>query len=68
MASKYARRHYEDVAALLKTHVEGALKSDTHYETNDLLVVEDITADFISLFTQDNPAFDADRFKKACGF
>ena len=69
MASKYARRHYEDVANLLNTRLKSAMGSDAMEDHGSAAYfVERIIDDFADLFQKDNPNFDATRFMKACGF
>jgi len=55
---KYAKRHYEDVAKLLREY------ADCPPEQYPLLV--GIRADFITMFRDDNTRFDADKFLSAC--
>jgi hypothetical protein len=52
MPSKYARRHYEDIADIMRS---SASKSD-------------IASKVESLFASDNPRFDRARFRKAAGY
>ena len=56
MASKYQKRHYEDVARLLKSSRDPCPACITV-----------LAAEFANLFTADNPLFDRERFLMACG-
>ncbi len=60
MASKYQKRHYEDVASILK----GAL--DEHEETSQR-PIESMVWEFDALFTEDSPLYDSEHFLRACG-
>ena len=64
MASKYARRHYEDTARILKA-TRGKMR--TAEEINARRVWYDIHAHYVDLFVEDNDRFDAERFNIACG-
>lgn len=55
---KYAKWHYEDVAKLLREY------ADCPPEQYPLLV--SIRADFITMFRDYNPRFDAGKFLDAC--
>lgn len=68
MATKYERRHYEDVAKILKEYAPvgwGYISDNTQikYDT-----AQDIAEDFARLFKADNPNFNEAKFQKACGF
>lgn len=69
MASKYAKRHYEDVAEILCaafTEVAGTVERRERRPdvTRTLMHIRN---DFTTLFTADNPLFDRERFLAACG-
>ena len=59
MASKYQKRHYEDVARILK--------SLRDQERDGPTVIELVCDEFEDLFRWDNPLFDVVRFRKAAG-
>ena len=56
MTTRYQKRHYEDVARILK--------SDAGHLDR---VRNTIIQEFTDLFATDNPLFDRDRFLSACG-
>lgn len=66
MASKYQKRHYEDVAQLLKdarsSYLENGGACPTHGDAFICLMDE-----FAHLFGGDNSLFNKQRFLKACG-
>ena len=62
MGSKYQKRHYEDVAEILKAHLDSTRKDGYHHKTMDSIVRE-----FSLMFEDDNPLFDRERFLEACG-
>lgn len=68
MASKYARRHYEDTAEILR--VQEPKNEDF---TVDYLYKSAhgtwrmIQRDFRALYADDNPRFNVERFNAACG-
>lgn len=64
---KYSRRHYEDAAAILNKHVVRTGPKVSHYDPIEYASVLAIIRDFADLFQQDNPQFDRDRFRMACG-
>lgn len=54
MASKYSRQHYEDIAQLLHIGFEA-----------EGLMLDGLVDDFVNLFTDDSPRFNADKFRAA---
>ena len=63
MASKYQKRHYEDVARIL-SH---ARAHEPRFGTGQFTATGQAIVDFADLFAADNPLFDRERFLKACG-
>tara|TARA_Y100000310_G_C20608324_1_gene776688 strand:- start:518 stop:739 length:222 start_codon:yes stop_codon:yes gene_type:complete len=67
----YQRRHYEDVAGILKDikqdikELEGVVFESESLEAARQGVVRIIEEDFITLFAKDNPLFKRNRFRKA---
>ncbi len=59
MTTRYQKRHYEDVARLLRERSEHIF--------DEPLVRQVIEIDFADLFAADNPDFDRERFLAACG-
>ena len=70
MASKYQKRHYEDVARVLTVayervnYTEGLVMEKMPRVREHIQFIAD---DFAALFGADNPLFDRERFFKACG-
>lgn len=68
MASKYARRHYEDTARILG---EARPNVDMWEAPGEYAIANrmwsDVHAGFVTLFAEDNPRFDWERFNVACG-
>ena len=62
MPSKYTRRHYEDVAAILKDAREIVPSNETSISLAEVGRLEER---FVDLFTWDNERFDEERFRKA---
>ena len=60
MASKYARRHYEDIADIL--HMLYRRGKPGH----GVQLFTETMGDFVELFKGDNTRFDEGRFKTAC--
>lgn len=58
MSSRYAKRHYADVASILK-------EARKHSKS---VVIRRIEKDFIRMFKNDNSRFDEDMFLQASGF
>ena len=50
--SKFTRRHYEDIASLIRNL--DVLARDTHIQK------------YVAMFSKDNPLFDRERFLNAC--
>lgn len=67
---KYARRHYEVIAVLLKVNLRDAIQSDIdrQSENNEEDRANQIIQDFAQMFKVDNPSFDCNRFYEACGY
>ena len=64
MASRYSKRHYEDMAAMIRD-----LRPDMGfdlYTRGERAAYDAIANRLIELFKADNPRFDADRFEEAC--
>ena len=62
MAAKFTRRHYEAIADVLRGETDNQAPL---FSLGELArIVDKLTL----AFKQDNPAFDADRFRVACGF
>ena len=61
--SKYQKRHYEDVARIIREAYEAA---DRSFLTK-AEVVALLAGTFAGTFAADNPLFDRERFLKACG-
>ena len=60
MASKYQKRHYEDMARILyKVRSMAPVTSPS--------TIELIHDEMVHMFGQDNPLFDELRFTEACG-
>ena len=57
--SKFQRRHYEAIAKVLRSEFNGGLEC----EFITLLIVMD---KLVEMFAEDNPAFDSDKFIRAC--
>ncbi len=57
----YKRRHYEDVARILGARKNLAANLNTHASRE--AHIDEVAADFIALFLDDNPRFDPARFK-----
>lgn len=66
MASKYQKRHYEDVAIII---MDAWSRCDavTGQEEHSNAILSFLGGDFANLFATDNPNFDRERFLKACG-
>lgn len=62
MASKYARRHYQDVAAVIASM--DSYRDEVRSPTVDG-AIDAIMHKFADLFEQDNPNFKRDRFLAA---
>lgn len=52
---KFSKRHYEAVAAMFRKLAR------TSWKANELA-----PTDFVRLFSEDNPSFDPEKFRKAC--
>ena len=63
-STRYAKRHYEDVARILQK--EFKLYADHGMVDNVITPHSRIRDQFVELFTLDNDRFDAVRFKRAC--
>ena len=61
MASKYQKRHYEDVARLIADIVR------CRFSATSGATAKDMEGYFAAVFAADNPNFDRERFLKACG-
>ena len=59
MSSKYARRHYEDTAEIMRVHMNAA-RTPRERE-----VIDDIAREFAHLYANDNSRFDSARFANA---
>lgn len=62
--SKYAKRHYTDVARIISETREAARLNYAHPAANQ--AIGEMTRKFLDLFGADNPAFNADKFVDAC--
>ena len=66
MTTRYQKRHYEDVAGLLRHTV-------THHPAGNstadgaVIAMTQVMVDFANLFAADNLLFDRARFLAACG-
>ena len=56
------RKHYVAIAEVIEK-----ARTQVHLNKQHMETVEKIVADLIEIFSKDNPEFDANRFKKACG-
>lgn len=59
-----SRKHYESVANMV-ARLDATLSDPTQAPD---IAVRDHADDLADLFADDNPAFDRDRFIRACGF
>ena len=59
LPAKYQRRHYTEIAGMLRDML------DDHDDLFQASVVSDLEKRFSTLFGADNPRFDADRFRDA---
>lgn len=57
--SKFQRRHYEAIAKVLQIEFNVCLES----EFITLIILKD---KLVRMFAEDNPAFDSDKFIRAC--
>lgn len=62
MASKYAKRHYEDIAALMAREITYRPERPNRKTT-----LRGVVRELVDLFARDNPRFDRERFIAACG-
>ena len=75
MASKYQKRHYEDVARILRPLMAAETECDSCLDHEcdgynclcDCHVGDHVVQEFTYLFADDNPLFKKQRFLKACG-
>lgn len=68
MASRYQRRHYEDMANLINDLMPEDVPADDYPVMAGIRHGLILTANrMIELFKEDNPNFDVVRFEKACG-
>lgn len=61
------RKHFNAIAGLIKVQVD-CINGMDNKQTNAIDHVENIARDLALYFKTINPAFDYDRFMKACGF
>ncbi len=66
--AKYARRHYEDIAAIINSHLKATELEKLEISKGKIEVLSSLYVNFANLFQQDNQNFDRERFLKACGF
>lgn len=66
--AKFSKRHYEIVADSIGYAKEGAYGLDDLQYRGAKYILEELIDNLSKKFVDDNPAFDAERFKRACGF
>ena len=64
MASKYAKRHYNDMAEYIRSRRQIAHNNGN--EAAALAILDDAEHYWSLLYAQDNPLFDERRFRIAC--
>lgn len=66
-----SKKYYNQIAEIIKTNRQAEIDTFTENPNSHLpdvlQVLENVADDFASLFMDDNPNFDRDRFLKACG-
>lgn len=64
MKSKYQRRHYEDLARILR-YLRDASYPCTVSHSDVWWTLTRVEGELVELFEADNPKFEADRFRQA---
>lgn len=63
------RKDYEKIAEILKYNFECPAVSDSAYpESAYKMALKDVARGLCDIMKYDNPRFDAEKFRKACGF
>lgn len=63
-----SRKHYTDVAEIVKSNLAAAKIMDTMEEADAAkAILRSVASDLASFFKRDNSAFDRQRFLTACG-